>query len=79
MFTSAQSRTHSPKRTRSVEIASSSFLTTFSIAKCVIALGFIGVRLYALVFTATQEELRLISVRQATKHEALKYAEEIER
>ena len=33
-------------------------------------LGFIGVALYALVFTATDEELRVISLRKATRHEA---------
>ena len=34
------------------------------------ALGFIGITLYALVFTATAEELRVISLRKATRHEA---------
>ena len=43
------------------------------------ALGFIGITLYALVFTATAEELRVISLRKATRHEARKYAEEIGR
>jgi uncharacterized DUF497 family protein len=43
------------------------------------ALGFIGLILCALVFTATDEELRVISLRKATRHEAQRYAEEIER
>ena len=36
------------------------------------ALGFIDVALHALVFTAMEEELRVISLRKATKHEARK-------
>lgn len=43
------------------------------------ALGFVGVTLCALVFTATDDELRVISLRKATKHEARKYAHEFGR
>lgn len=40
------------------------------------AMGFLDARLHVLVFTANDEELRAISLRKATKHEAKSYKED---
>ncbi len=39
------------------------------------ALGYIGVRIYHLVFTLRDERLRVISLRKANRREVNKYAE----
>ena len=39
------------------------------------ALGFLEARLYSLVFTQHGEDIRVISLRKATRHEAKEYKE----
>jgi uncharacterized DUF497 family protein len=41
------------------------------------ALGFIGVRLYILVFTRRRERIRIISLRKANRREMREYEEEV--
>ncbi len=44
-----------------------------------VALGFIGIRLFVLVFTRRGEQVRIVSLRKAHNLDLKKYAEEVRR